>query len=61
LRFNTALLTGDVAERVKVLAETGQVPLAYLMARAHGLSEFEKTLEESIREMEGIDAEKAIK
>jgi len=60
LRFNTALLTGDIAERVKVLAETGQVPLAYLMARAHGLSEFEKTLEESIREMEGIDAEKAI-
>ena len=43
-----------------MLAETGQVPLAYLMARAHGLSEFEKTLEESIREMEGIDAEKAI-
>lgn len=24
LRFNTALYTGDVAERVKVLAETGQ-------------------------------------
>jgi len=58
LRFNTALLTGDVSERVKVLAETGQIPLAYLMAKTHGLKEFEQTLEESIRSMEGgIDPE----
>jgi len=41
LRFNTSMFTGDVAERVKVLAETGQVPLAYLMAKTHGLKEFE--------------------
>jgi len=25
------------------------VPLAYLMAKSHGLEEFEKTLEESLR------------
>jgi len=27
------------------------------MAKAHGLHEFEKTLEESLRSMDGIDAE----
>lgn len=58
LRFNTSLFVGDVAERVKVLAETGQIPLAYLMAKSHGLKEFEQTLEESIRTMEGVDQEK---
>jgi hypothetical protein len=30
------------------------------MAKAHGLTEFEKTLEESIREMDGVDVEKII-
>jgi hypothetical protein len=35
------MMIGDVAERVKVLAETGQIPLAYLTAKAHGLTEFE--------------------
>lgn len=48
LRFNTALYTGDVQERVKVLAETGQIPLAYMMAKTHGLTEFAKTLEETL-------------
>jgi len=60
LRFNTAMLVGDVAERVKVLAETGQIPLAYLTAKAHGLKEFEQTLEESIRTMDGVDADAII-
>ena len=41
LRFNTSVYIGDIQERVKVLAETGQIPLAYLMAKAHGLKEFE--------------------
>ena len=36
------------------------VPLAYLMAKAHGLEEFEKTLEESIRNMEGVDVDKIL-
>jgi len=59
LRFNTALLSGDVAERVKVLAETGQVPLAYLTAKAHGLTDYEQTLAETLRGMEsdGVDVE----
>lgn len=55
LRFNTALLTGDVKERINILAETGQIPLAYLMAKSHGLQEIEKTLADSLRETEGLD------
>lgn len=30
------------------------------MAKSHGLEEFEKTLEESIRSMDGVDPEKII-
>jgi coatomer subunit alpha len=60
LRFNTALYTGDVQERVKVLAETGQIPLAYMLAKTHGLIEFASTLEESIRTLDGVDAEKVL-
>ena len=60
LRFNTSLLLGDIQERVKLLAETGQIPLAYLMAKAHGLTEFENTLEESIRNMDGVDVDKIL-
>jgi hypothetical protein len=36
------------------------VPLAFLMAKSHGLTEFEKTLEESIRSMDGVDPDKII-
>lgn len=60
LRYNTSLLLGDIGERVKLLAETGQIPLAYLMAKSHGLTEFESTLEESIRNMEGVDVDKIL-
>lgn len=34
--------------------------MAYLMAKAHGLTEFEKTLEESIRQMDGVDVDQII-
>ncbi len=57
LRFNTALFTGDVQERVKVLAETGQFPLAYMMAKTHGLTECATTLEETIKTMDGVNVE----
>lgn len=60
LRLNTSMMIGDVHDRVKVLAETGQIPLAYLTAKAHGLKEFEATLEESIRSMEGVDVDKIL-
>lgn len=36
------------------------VPLAYLMAKSHGMTEIEKTLEESLRDMEGVDFDKII-
>jgi len=44
------LLTGDVAERVRILSETGQIPLAYLTAKTHGIKELEEVLEESLKE-----------
>lgn len=30
------------------------------MAKAHGLAEFEKTLEEALREMDGVDIDKIL-
>ncbi|KAF4680391.1 hypothetical protein FOZ60_013580 [Perkinsus olseni] len=38
-RFNTAMFLGDVEERVRVLAEAGQLPLATIMAKTYGLSD----------------------
>lgn len=58
LRFNSATLTANVAEKVKVLAENGQVPLAFITARSHGLEEFAKTLETTLIESEEYDHER---
>jgi len=57
LRFNSATLNANIAEKVKVLAENGQVPLAFMTARAHGLEEFAKTLETTLIESEEYDHE----
>mmetsp|Transcript_11360 Transcript_11360/g.13438 ORF Transcript_11360/g.13438 Transcript_11360/m.13438 type:complete len:1222 (-) Transcript_11360:338-4003(-) len=38
-RFHNALYLGDVKERVKILEEAGQLPLAYVTAKTHGLEE----------------------
>jgi coatomer protein complex subunit alpha (xenin) len=38
-RFHNALYLGDVRERVKILEEAGQLPLAYACAATHGLEE----------------------
>lgn len=38
-RYHNALLLGDAAERVKVLETSGNLPLAYICAMMHGLSE----------------------
>lgn len=48
-RFNTSLMLGSVEERVKIMAEMGQVPLAALTAKAHGLIEFIPKLEEQLQ------------
>lgn len=48
-RFNNALMLGSVEERVKIMAEMGQVPLAALTAKAHNLTEFIPKLEEQLQ------------
>jgi coatomer protein complex subunit alpha (xenin) len=45
LKYNTASFTGNVVQKVGILAETGQIPMAYLMAKSHGLTEQAETLE----------------
>ena len=61
LRYNQATLTANVTEKVKILAENGQIPLAYMTAKAHGLEEFTKTLENSLVEDEQYDHERIFK
>ncbi|OAD77428.1 hypothetical protein PHYBLDRAFT_176941 [Phycomyces blakesleeanus NRRL 1555(-)] len=38
-RFQNALYLGDIEERVRLLQDVGQLPLAYLTAKTHGLTE----------------------
>ncbi|VIO97225.1 coatomer alpha subunit, putative [Brugia malayi] len=46
--YQTALLLGDVGERIKILKDVGQISLAYLTAATHGFSEEAKQLEEEL-------------
>ncbi|KAI8357229.1 COPI alpha subunit C-terminus-domain-containing protein [Mortierella sp. GBAus27b] len=39
LRFHNSLLLGNVEERIRLLREVGQAPLAYLTARTHGMND----------------------
>ena len=51
--IHNTLLRGDVEKRIEVLAEAGQVPLAYVTARVHGMTHMlNGPLEESL----GADA-----
>lgn len=61
LRYNQATLTANISEKVKVLAENGQIPLAYMTAKSHGLEEFAKTLENTLIEDEQYDHERIFK
>eukprot|EP00362_Geleiidae_sp_MMETSP1317_P000827 CAMPEP_0201281660 /NCGR_PEP_ID=MMETSP1317-20130820/3668_1 /ASSEMBLY_ACC=CAM_ASM_000770 /TAXON_ID=187299 /ORGANISM="Undescribed Undescribed, Strain Undescribed" /LENGTH=57 /DNA_ID=CAMNT_0047592149 /DNA_START=485 /DNA_END=658 /DNA_ORIENTATION=- len=38
-RFHNALYTGDIRERVRLLAEVGHIPLAYATAKNHALDD----------------------
>lgn len=58
LRFNNATLTTNIGERVRILAESGQIPLAYMTARAHNLDEYSKTLEKTLIESDEYDHER---
>ncbi|XP_044734927.1 coatomer subunit alpha [Chrysoperla carnea] len=48
-QYQSALLLGDVAERVKILKNSGQESLAYLTAATHGFNEIAEELGESIK------------
>ena len=39
MRFQNAIYLGDVEERVRLLSDVGQLPLAYLTAKTNGLTE----------------------
>lgn len=43
-RFQNAMYLGDIKERIQVLQDVGQVPLAYLTARSHGLDELAQSI-----------------
>ncbi|KAK8916963.1 Coatomer subunit alpha-3 [Platanthera zijinensis] len=43
-QFHNAMYLGDVEERVKILERSGHLPLAYITAITHGLSETSKRL-----------------
>jgi coatomer protein complex subunit alpha (xenin) len=47
-QFHNALYLGDVESRVKVLAATGQGPMAYLTAVTHGLDQQAAAIAESL-------------
>ncbi|KAF9204235.1 hypothetical protein BGZ49_005548 [Haplosporangium sp. Z 27] len=47
-RFHNSLFLGNVEERVRLLREVGQAPLAYLTAKTHGMTDIaNEILEES--------------
>ena len=58
LRFDSATLNANAVEKVKVLAEAGQAPLAYLAARVNGVEDYSKVLEKTLIESEEYDHER---
>ncbi|MCP9264240.1 Coatomer subunit alpha [Dirofilaria immitis] len=46
--YQTALLLGDIGERIKILKDVGQISLAYLTAATHGFDEEAKQLKEEL-------------
>jgi coatomer protein complex subunit alpha (xenin) len=55
-RFNNALMLGNIEERVKIMAEMGQVPLAALTAKTHNITEYVERLEGQLEEGTDINA-----
>ena len=45
LRYNTATLNADAEEKVRTLMDSNQLPLAYMTARAHNLSDMVEYIE----------------
>merc|ERR1712003_338345 len=46
------LYLGDVRERVKILQEVGQLPLAYITAKSHGMEEEAESIAQALTEQE---------
>nr|GMC52242.1 coatomer subunit alpha-1-like [Ipomoea batatas] len=47
-QFHNALYLGDIRERVKILENAGHLPLAYITASVHGLSDIAERLAEEL-------------
>lgn len=52
-RYHNALLLGDAAERVAVLEASGNLPLAYISAKLHGLEEVAERIKVAIETQDG--------
>ncbi|KAL9188539.1 hypothetical protein ACHAXT_006917 [Thalassiosira profunda] len=52
-RYHNALLLGDAAERVAVLEASGNLPLAYISAKLHGLEDVAERIKVAIETQEG--------
>lgn len=52
-RYHNALLLGDAAERVAVLEASGNLPLAYICANLHGLTDTAERIKVAIETQEG--------
>ena len=50
LQYNTSLMTGNVVGRIETLVQSGQLPLAYMSAKSHGLNELAERLEQQIQD-----------
>jgi len=55
LKYNSSILTGNVEERVRTLVEAGQLPLAYMAARAHGLTDMIEFIEQELQDSPEFD------
>eukprot|EP00569_Conticribra_weissflogii_P016351 CAMPEP_0171400982 /NCGR_PEP_ID=MMETSP0880-20121228/7612_1 /TAXON_ID=67004 /ORGANISM="Thalassiosira weissflogii, Strain CCMP1336" /LENGTH=1288 /DNA_ID=CAMNT_0011915391 /DNA_START=12 /DNA_END=3878 /DNA_ORIENTATION=+ len=52
-RYHNALFLGDAAERVAVLEASGNLPLAYISAKLHGLEDVAERIKVAIETQEG--------
>jgi len=52
-RYHNALLLGDAAERVAVLEASGNLPLAYISAKLHGLEDVAERIKVAVETQEG--------
>ena len=52
-RYHNALLLGDAEERVAVLEASGNLPLAYISAKLHGLEDVAERIKVAVETQEG--------